>query len=116
MNITLTLTATPEFLAVFQGLADAFGGKQSTPKENKPAAVKNLNGSENGNTAAKGQAAATTSTEEVTIDQLKTVVHEKAQGGKRDAVKALLAEFSVAKVTALDKNQYGAFLTKLKAL
>lgn len=53
---------------------------------------------------------------EVSLEQVRAAVQEKAQSGKRDKVKSLLSEFGAENVTKLDKAKYAEFLTALKAL
>jgi len=52
----------------------------------------------------------------ITIEEIRAVQSEKSTSGKRDGVKALLAEFGVAKLTDMDEAQYPAYLPKLLAL
>ena len=59
---------------------------------------------------------ANTSDEPVTIETVRAAVQEKAAGGKRDAVKALLTKYNVARVTDLVEADYSAFLKEVTAI
>ena len=50
----------------------------------------------------------------ITVEELRTVVREKAQAGKREELKALLTEFSATNVTTLKEEQYADFMAKLE--
>lgn len=53
---------------------------------------------------------------EVSIEEVRAVVHTKATAGKRDEVKALLQSFGVQRVTDLEPEKWGAFMYKVNAL
>lgn len=59
---------------------------------------------------------ANTSAEPVTIETVRAAVQEKAAGGKRDEVKALLTKYKVARVTDLVESDYSAFLKEVTAI
>jgi len=59
---------------------------------------------------------ANTSDEPVTIETVRAAVQEKAAGGKRDEVKALLTKYKVARVTDLVESDYSAFLKEVTAI
>lgn len=100
MNITVIHTASPELLEAIRGL---FGGKAGiSHKKPEPA-------------ESKGESAAPT-TSAVTTEQVRSAVQGKAQAGKKDAVKALLATFNAGKVTDLATEKYADFLEKINAL
>lgn len=52
----------------------------------------------------------------VTIEQVRAAVQAKAQEGKREQVKALLAEFEVENVTKMHVAKYAHFLERVNAL
>lgn len=52
----------------------------------------------------------------ISIEQIRAIQAEKSTSGKREAVKALLAEFNVAKLTDMDAKDYPHYLPKLMAL
>lgn len=54
--------------------------------------------------------------ETVTIETVRAAVQEKAAGGKRDEVKALLTKYKVARVTDLVESDYSAFLKEVTAI
>lgn len=106
MDITLTISATPEVLQAINALAQSLSGsKIPTPK--KPSA----NGVVKSELAAENNSA-------VTIEQVRAAVQKKAQTGNdnKEKLKAILEEFEVKNVTSLSKDQYAAFLTKVEAL
>ena len=53
---------------------------------------------------------------DVSIEEVRSVVHAKATAGKRDEVKALLQSFGVQRVTDLEPTKWGAFMIKVNAL
>lgn len=52
----------------------------------------------------------------VTLDEIKTLAKAKMEEKKSKAIKALLAEFGVAKVANLAEDDYVAFYEKLEEL
>ena len=52
----------------------------------------------------------------ITVEDLRAIVRDKAQAGKREPLKALLAEFDATSVTTLKEEQYSAFKAKAEAL
>jgi hypothetical protein len=110
MNITLTITASDELMEVLKGFIKVSPAEKKTKVEKiKPA-------EEAKETPAPAAASTSTSSEPVTIEKVRAAVQEKAQAGKRDAVKKLLSEFGADKVTSLQKEQYSDFLAKVEAL
>lgn len=57
-----------------------------------------------------------TTTTDITVEQLRAVVSEKANAGKRTEIKQLLTAFGAENVTSLDKSLYAEFLTKVTAI
>lgn len=57
-----------------------------------------------------------TSSEEVSFESIRVGVTERAQSGKRAAVKKLLTSFGVEKLTELDKSEYESFAKKLSKI
>lgn len=121
MNITVNvnLTASPEFLAVLQQIANGFvviptgvatNGNGKAHKS-EPAPVRE---------AAKEQSSrtetATATLTDIKIEDIRATVQAKSQGGKRDEVKALLKKFETDSVTNLAKEKYADFLNAVKAL
>ena len=53
---------------------------------------------------------------DITVEQLRAAVSQKASAGKRTELKNLLSTFGAENVTTLDKSKYGEFLTAVKAL
>ncbi len=57
-----------------------------------------------------------TTTQTYTMDQLAVAATSLLDSGKRNEVIGLLNSFGVASLTALPKEQYGAFATQIRAL
>jgi len=53
---------------------------------------------------------------DITVEQLRAAVSQKATAGKRAEIKALLTSFGAENVTSLDKDNYADFLNQVKAL
>ncbi|MDQ0254902.1 hypothetical protein J2S74_002284 [Evansella vedderi] len=64
--------------------------------------------------SAPVQSAVPTSETTYTMDQLAVAATQLMDQGKRDALLQLLSSFGVQALTALPKEQYGAFATKLR--
>lgn len=64
------------------------------------------------------ETAVETSTEDttITLEDLRGLVREKAQAGHREKIKAFLTEAEADNVTALAKEKYAAFKSKVEAL
>lgn len=52
----------------------------------------------------------------ITVEDLRAIVRDKAQAGKREQIKAILTGMDSTSVTTLKEEQYADFLTKVKAL
>lgn len=52
----------------------------------------------------------------VSLEMVRAAVSEKANAGKRDALKELLTSFGSKNVTELDKAKYAEFLNQVNAL
>jgi hypothetical protein len=125
MNITVTLTANPEFLKVLEGIVKAFA-PQTIPATNGKkvpgaAAVAKEEKIETPpvDTPVVSNTTETTpapKVEGITLEVLRAAVRVKAQAGKRDDVKKLLSEFGADKVTNLRQDQYADFHAKIEAL
>jgi len=53
---------------------------------------------------------------DITVEQLRAAVSQKASAGKRTELKNLLSTFGAENVTSLDKDNYADFLNQVKAL
>lgn len=113
MNITLTITLSPEVLSILQAFTSNFNSK---PVKNAPVSKKQTDTTEPGTIGTPAQSTSTETTTEITIEQVRAAVQEKSQAGKREQIKKILGEFNVAKVTDLVKENYTEFLEKIKAL
>ena len=126
MNFTLTITASPELLEAISLLTGAMGTRPApvnepvtpvtptrTRKGANPAPVEAKE-----ETAQESPAEPPTETTEtvVTVETVRAAVQVKAQNGKRDAVKTLLTEFEVTRVTDLPETKYASFLKAVEAL
>jgi hypothetical protein len=117
MNITLTLTATPELLNVLQNLTGFFSGSTAPVKEIKPAKkTAEAPKAEPSETPASTTATVATGNESISIEQVRKAVQAKSQDGKKDACKRLLSKYGVDKVTELPAEKYSDFLTEVNAL
>lgn len=67
-------------------------------------------------TAAPAPAAVPTTAQSYTLDQLAVAATQLMDAGRRDEVVQLLHSFGVQALTALPKEQYGAFATALRQL
>lgn len=52
----------------------------------------------------------------ITVEEVRARTAEKSMNGKREQAKALLAEFQVTNISALNPSDYPAFLKKLAGL
>jgi predicted transcriptional regulator len=122
MNITVTITLSPEVQSLLTDLVDvlkkspssaaAKASKQTAPEPEveEPEAPK-TNGKAKPKEESKKAA-----TSEVTAELVRSVTTDKIQGGKRAEVKELLMEFGVGKLTELEEGQLGAFYAKVREL
>jgi hypothetical protein len=129
MNITVTHTLAPEIIELLKNfgnptekIASPEIVKEATPvKEIKAKKVAKTETEESKDTETEKQAETKSAgtekpAEQVTFENIRLAVQQKAQGGKRDEVKKLLTEFGVEKVSALEKDQYADFYTKVNKL
>lgn len=127
MNFTIELTASQALLEALRMLASAFGGVlpaslgEKTEKTVKPETAVPSPGAKTvpDDAPSKAVAPCGEATEEpgpVTLEFLRAAVQEKAQSGKREALRSLLGEFEVRNVSSLDPNDYEEFLKKMENL
>jgi hypothetical protein len=119
MNITITLTASPELLSVLQAFSKmqvATPAINGTVKKSSANGVKTTPVEVNSQETAPVDTVTETVGENITIEMIRPIVQEKNQAGKREQIKALLAEFGADKVTNLAKEHFSGFLQKIKAL
>lgn len=119
MEVKLTVGFNQETLSVIESFIASFGGsakvKKTAPATNgvdKTVAASNGVAKEEPQQTAEN----TVKEKDVTIEQVRAAVQSKAQAGHREKIKALLAEFNVAKVTELQPADHSAFLEKVNAL
>lgn len=130
LNLTLTITAAPELLAAMTDFTSAITAAKvvAIPEYNsdfinhKP--LKEQNPSIQQAIQAEAAAVVTpvptstvpTSTQTYTMEQLAVAATQLVDAGRRSELVNLLQTFGVQALTALPKEQYGAFATQLRAL
>jgi benzoyl-CoA reductase/2-hydroxyglutaryl-CoA dehydratase subunit BcrC/BadD/HgdB len=106
MNITLTITATPQLFAILEkfvgGLTTPAAGAsvEDAPKQ----VVKEV---------VKEQPDDSTSGEKITVEELRALVKSKNQN---DKVKAILTKLGAASVSALESKDYADFKKQVNEL
>ena len=118
MEITVKLTAESKLLNAIEMLGNMFASQVTKPEKAIKAAV------EQETVKAPITAKSETTHEHVTVEsekpisveQIRKAVMAQSQAGKRDEIKALLAELKAERVTDLDSSQYADFLQKVNAL
>lgn len=134
LNITLTLTASPEFLNILSKIADAFTNAEIKAKAKKEVtshavptqtqevvpAYKIQTQPKVVPTAQPAQPAqpssVPTAVQNYTMDQLAVAATQLMDAGHKDKLINLLSKFGVQALTMLPKEQYGAFATELRAM
>ena len=138
MKVKIELTASPVLLDAILAIAQAFGGRAVTSTLEVREAPQKRNKAKAGQTAPATETVTYAPVEAVetvvetvappvvekveekpsniTVEDLRTIVRDKAQAGKREPLKALLAEFDATSVTTLKEDQYSAFKAKAEAL
>jgi hypothetical protein len=139
VNITVTLTASPELLEVLRALAPApidtehtinmtwIEPKQEAPQGDpgtgeapakKTRAPKPEPKKEDPKPEPKAEAPKEPEAEdeELTLAMVQELARKRAMGGRKDGVKALLDKAGVAKITDLAIDQLPEFYAKLQAL
>jgi hypothetical protein len=99
-NLTLTIIASPELLAAMTSFTSAITAAKviSAPPTNQ------------------GTAAVKTLAQTYTFEQLAAAATEIVDSGRRAELVSLLSSFDVQALTALPKEQYGAFAAQLREL
>lgn len=113
MNITLTITASADLMALLGAMFQVFNNRSI---ENSPPIKSIKKPSTKIDSIETPPEETTSGVEPVTLAQVKDLVHTKSQAGKKDGIKAVLKEFEVNKVTELTSDQYAAFFEKITAL
>lgn len=111
MEITLKLTAEPKLMGFLDLLSNALSVNPKpaqTPVDPKPTErAKDVENTASADEPGKAS---------VSVEMVRKAVMAQSQAGKRDEIKALLAEFKAKRVTDLDSSQYADFLQKVNAL
>lgn len=135
-KLEIELTASPSLLDAMLKLALAFQGQPATAtlqstEEVKPAKTKKVQEAvktvaeevkpvvtETAAPEVKTETEQATEAEAhtITVEELRTIVRDKAQAGKREQIKAILTEMDSTSVTTLKEEQYADFLTKVNKL
>lgn len=130
INVNVTLNASPEFIAVLQGLLKPAGMhavpastssngavKKKTEKaaEKAPDTAPVVDTTEDTDTA-DGANQENTSAPTVTIEQIRALIPEKKAKVGADKLKALLTKYNTQNVTNLPVANYDAFYNELKNL
>jgi hypothetical protein len=138
LNLTLTITAAPELLAAMSSFskaitaakvvtipeyssdfADHKTSKEQTMQAQAPVGVTRMYNQPSTvpvNQMNTQGAAVPTSTQSYTMEQLAVAATQIVDAGHRAELVSLLSSFGVQALTALPKDQYGAFATQLRAL
>jgi len=131
LNITLTLTASPELLTTLNALLNSFGKPAvlETPDPVSEAVeVEAVEAVEVKAVEAEAPIKATRKTKkpeeakdpaalvELTLEHLRERTGTKAKEGKREEIKKLLGDFGASSVFALAPEHYSEYLSQLVAL
>ncbi len=115
MNFTLTITASPELLAVLQGIAGLAQKSITTPKEKKQVTVMSLPDTP----APAGEPAPSANgdggEERITIEQIRAEAQGKTKD-HRDEIKKIFESYGAKNLTVLDSKHYAGAYEKIKAL
>ncbi len=116
MNITVTHTIDPTALQLLQSFFT--GMTVPSAKGNKKTQPQVTNGTEEPPviTIPEEAPAASAPKSELKLETIRALAQEKQQAGKRDGIKALVAEYGVSSVSAVPKENYEEFFQKLQAL
>ena len=119
MNLTVTLTATPELLTVLEKFVAAFTAptKKVTKALEQPIAPIAIPEKVEANVGTiEPVAPPTPKADKISIEELRALVSTKAKAGKKEAIKSLLVEFNAESVSTLDSKEYQNFKTQLEAI
>jgi hypothetical protein len=111
MNFTLEISASPALLHVLQSLAASLASQVSVAESAPTEAPLPAN-------TISDQAPPALNVEHSTLslEQLRSLTIGKSRSGSNDAVRQLLSDFKVAKLTDLPVSSYAAFYQQLSAL
>lgn len=110
------ITMSPELASYFQKLLVP-GSELDTPLER----IARINKVEDemksdADIPAVPEPVVKTTATDITVEQLRAAVSQKATAGKRAEIKALLTSFGAENVTSLDKDNYADFLNQVNSL
>ena len=113
LNVTLTITAAPELLAAISNFTNAVtasrGAAMAVQQPVQPQVPPTARSMYN-------ETPVPTAAESYTMEQLAVAATSIVDAGRRTDLIELLSSFGVQALTALPKEQYGAFATQLRAL
>lgn len=115
MNITITHTIDPNILGLLQAFIGNMGGQTTTTPKANGKAAKQIEPSKDV-PPAQEPASTAPQAKAVGLSEVRALVQTKSADGKRDNVKALLADFGVPNVSSLKADQCAAFYTQLENL
>jgi pyruvate-formate lyase len=132
LNFTLTITAAPELLAAISSITNAISNTRvvANPQSNStfadgksalepiaaPVNPVQIQQQTPTQTPLNQVSAVPTSIQTYTMEQLAVAATQLVDAGRRTDLIGLLQSFGVQALTALPKEQYGAFSTKLRTL
>lgn len=129
LNLTLTITAAPELLAAMTNFTSAITSakvagipeytldftEQKASKENvMQVPVKTIQA--HVQTVPTQEVSVPTSAQSYTMEQLAVAATQIVDAGHQAELVSLLSSFGVQALTALPKEQYGAFAAQLRSL
>lgn len=120
MTLTVIHTIDPAIINLLQTFIGNVGG-QAAPSRVNGKAVKELTASGEKEKLAPAPVVEATDTatpaaKEVSLSEVRALVQGKSTEGKKDSIKAVLADFGVPNVSALKADQYSSFYAKIEAL
>lgn len=113
MNITITLQANERLLNALETIANALAKNNAAPVQSETKAPAGLSIVKEEQPEAS---IATPDDETYDMAKVRAIAAEVSQAGKKDAIKGLLKQMNVTRVTDLKETQFSEFVTRVKAL
>jgi hypothetical protein len=115
MNITITHTIDPSIINLLQAFVGNLGG-QAPSKSNGNAKAITAPPAKEKEVAPAAETSTQTAGGKVSLPEIRALIQSKSGEGKREQVKALLADFSVPNASVLKPDQFTDFHAKLSEL
>ncbi len=117
IKINVELNASAQLLEAIRGLSQLTAGNVAEAvKTAQPEPVKEVEKPKEKQVKAEKPVKEEAQAKPPSVEQLRSLVREKAQAGHREAIKGILTKMNASSVTSLDESHYAEFKSEVEGL